>query len=318
MIPRMRCVIAGAVAAVLLGACGAGDLEPVTDAGPGDVTGPMDVADARVTPDATADAAPDRVSAPDATPDVALDAPRDAPLDVLRDVATEAARDVPADLPANDATVPLPGAVPAGAACYDLLTRLGVTYTRAGATRGVVDPVTVSMPLNGVNFRSSSFTAAARPLFMDCRLAVALWHLTGALRTRWNVTDVAHYGIYNYRVIAGTTTLSQHSYATAIDLANFRTADGTTHSVNNDFTMNGQPTCPPRATSARDRLLKEVACWMYDSRVFHIILTPNYNADHRDHFHCDLSPGAHTIRFELPGGVDPEHHPFFDLFMDDH
>ncbi len=103
------------------------------------------------------------------------------------------------------------------------------------------------MPLNGVNFRSSSFTAAARPLFMDCRLAVALWHLTGALRTRWNVTDVAHLGIYNYRVIAGTTTLSQHSYATAIDtpgppprsgpppppppppvrFANLRTADGT-------------------------------------------------------------------------------------------
>jgi len=315
MLRRMRGVIAGAVTAVLLGACGAGDLEPVADAGPGDVTRPMDVADARVTPDAPPDApAPDRTSPPDAAPDVALDAPRDAAIDAPRD----APRDVAADLAADVASVPLPGAVPAGAACYELLTRIGVTYTRAGATRGVVDPVTVSMPLNGVNFRSSSFTAAARPLFMDCRLAVALWHFTNALRTRWNVTDVAHLGIYNYRVIAGTTTLSQHSYATAIDLANFRTADGTTHSVNNDFTMNGQPTCPPRATSARDRLLKEVACWMYDSRVFHIILTPNYNAAHRDHFHCDLSPGAHTVRFELPGGVDPEHHPFFDQFMDDH
>jgi hypothetical protein len=146
---------------------------------------------------------------------------------------------------------------------------------------------------------------------MDCRLGVALYLLTRELRTRWDVTALAHYGIYNYRVIAGTTTLSQHSYATAIDLANFRTAAGVTHSLQNDFTMNGRPTCPPRSTTARDRVLKEIACWMYDSRVFNIVLTPNYNADHRDHFHVDLTVGSHE-------GVDPEPDPFFDRLLDDY
>ena len=125
-------------------------------------------------------------------------------------------------------------------------------------------------------------------------------------------------GVYNYRTIAGSMTLSQHAFATAIDLANFRTAAGVTHSVNDDFVMNGSPTCPPRAVNARDRLLKEVACWMFDARVFHIVLTPNYDAAHRNHFHVDLTAGGRTVRAEVPGGVDPASHPFFDLFIDDH
>jgi hypothetical protein len=305
--------------AVLMVACGAAeDAVVVADGGTQDASRPADVADARVISDGTVDVTTDRMSAPDAPPAAAQDVGSDAALDVAMDAPRDVASEATVDAAVDGASVPLPGAVPAGAACYALLTRLGVTYTRAGPSMGVVDPVTVSMPINGVNFRSTSFTSAARPLFMDCRLAVALWHLTNALRTRWNVTDVAHLGIYNYRVIAGTTTLSQHSYATAIDLSNFRTANGTTHSLVTDFTMNGRPTCPPRATGPRDQLLKEIACWMYESRVFHIVLTPNYNAAHRDHFHCDLSPGSRSIALELPGGVDPEPHPFFDLFMDDH
>jgi hypothetical protein len=30
-------------------------------------------------------------------------------------------------------------------------------------------------------------------------------------------------------------------------------------------------------------------------RIFNIILTPNYNAAHRDHFHVDLTPNAHFL-----------------------
>ena len=30
--------------------------------------------------------------------------------------------------------------------------------------------------------------------------------------------------------------------------------------------------------------------------MWNIVLTPNYNADHRNHFHVDLTPGADLIR----------------------
>ena len=30
--------------------------------------------------------------------------------------------------------------------------------------------------------------------------------------------------------------------------------------------------------------------------IFNVILTPEYNAAHADHFHVDLTPGAHSIK----------------------
>lgn len=274
--------------------------------------------------------APDR-------PDVALDAraPMDAPaaVDVPRDVGADrvdATRvdapradvvDVPrpVDVPrdAGPVPVPRPSDVAPGAACHELLRRVGVRFAVAGATRGVVDPVTVTPPIEGVHYRYASWTAAERPMLMDCRLAVALVRLSRQLRSQWNIDDVQHIGVYNYRTIAGSTRLSQHAYAMAIDLGALRAANGTTYSVLTDFAMNGAPTCPPRATNARDRVLKEVACWMYDSRSFNIILTPNYNAAHRNHFHVDLTVGSHFVQAPLPEGVDPPHDPFTDWLLDD-
>jgi hypothetical protein len=255
--------------------------------------------------------------------DSATDSARDAALDArVLDARVTDARVTDAgamdSAGGGDSGVPLPRAVTSGASCHALLDRIGIRYTIPAPLMGVVDPVRVSFPINGVNFRYASYTAAVNPLTMDCRLAVAIYHLTRELRTRWDVTDLVHLGVYNYRPIAGTMTLSQHSYATALDISNLRTSNGTTHSVLNDFVANGRPTCPPRASNARDLLLKQVACWMNESRVFHIVLTPNYNAAHRDHFHVDLTAGSNFIASELPAMIDPEPNPLFELWLDDH
>ncbi len=223
--------------------------------------------------------------------------------------------DVPRDT--GQVPVPVPGTVSPGASCHALLDRLGVRYSNGPASRGVVDPVTVTTPIEGVHYRYASFTAAERPLLMDCRLAVALVRLGRELRSRWNIDTVQHIGIYNYRVIAGTTRLSQHAYAMAIDIGGFRSATGTNYSVLTDFVETASSTCPLRSSNAVDRVLKEIACWMYDSRTFNIILTPNYNSAHRNHYHVDLTSGSHFVGQELPQGVDPPHSPFFDLLIDD-
>ncbi len=287
--------------------------EPVEDAANDGAVIPDDVRielDAAAQPDSAPDAA---VSSMDATSDA-----RSAQSDASSVDARADARSTDAAADAAAINVPLPRDVMQGASCHALLDRLAIRYTVSGPTMGIVDPLRVTTPINGVTFRYASYTAAVSPMLMDCRLAVALYHLTRELRARWDVTDVVHLGVYNYRVIAGSTTLSQHSYATAIDIANLRTSNGTTHSVQSDFVANGRPTCPPRATNARDRLLKEVACWMHESRVFHIVLTPNYNADHRDHFHVDLTPGSNFIGLELPPLMDPEPDGWFAPYLDDH
>jgi hypothetical protein len=65
--------------------------------------------------------------------------------------------------------------------------------------QGVVRPVTVTLPLNGLEYRNSSGTTR-RTLFLDCELALALWRTADLWKAR-GVTAVIDYGIYNYRCI---------------------------------------------------------------------------------------------------------------------
>lgn len=91
------------------------------------------------------------------------------------------------------------------------------------------------------------------------------------------VARVEHYGTYACRNVYGRAEgrRSEHAFANAIDVAAFRTASGTTVSVVRHF----------RDEGARGRFLRRVrdgACPWFAS-----VLSPDYNAAHRDHFHLD-------------------------------
>jgi len=91
------------------------------------------------------------------------------------------------------------------------------------------------------------------------------------------IVRVEHYGTYACRNVYGRESgrRSEHAFANAIDVAAFRTASGERISVARHF----------RRNDARGRFLRRVrddACpW------FRSVLSPDYNAAHRDHFHLD-------------------------------
>lgn len=91
------------------------------------------------------------------------------------------------------------------------------------------------------------------------------------------VSRVEHYGTFACRNLYGRAEgrRSEHAYANAIDVAGFRTGSGKRISVLRDF----------RREDPRGRFLRRVrdgACpW------FRSVLSPDYNAAHRDHFHLD-------------------------------
>lgn len=95
------------------------------------------------------------------------------------------------------------------------------------------------------------------------------------LQTR--ISRVEHYGTYACRNIYGREDgrRSEHAFANAIDVASFRTTGGARITVVGDF----------RDEGARGRFLRRVrdgACpW------FRAVLSPDYNAAHRDHLHLD-------------------------------
>jgi len=95
------------------------------------------------------------------------------------------------------------------------------------------------------------------------------------------VVRIDTYGTYACRDVRGSGGTvagkrSEHARANAIDIAAFVLADGRRISILNDWNMSGP-------TSQFLRRIHESAC-----KRFPTVLSPNYNAAHRDHFHFDM------------------------------
>lgn len=92
------------------------------------------------------------------------------------------------------------------------------------------------------------------------------------------VTRVDHLGSFACRNIYNRAEgrLSQHASANALDIAGFRLADGRRISVLKDW--------PGDDADARFlRQVRDSAC-----NAFNGVLSPDYNAAHRNHFHLDM------------------------------
>ena len=88
-------------------------------------------------------------------------------------------------------------------------------------------------------------------------------------------------GSYDCRMVAGTDRLSAHATANAIDISGFVLADGRRITVLGNW-VGGTP-------AERDflRAIHASAC-----KRFGMVLGPNYNAAHRNHFHIEHTPGG--------------------------
>ncbi|WP_053234703.1 extensin family protein [Sandaracinus amylolyticus] len=201
-------------------------------------------------------------------------------------------------------------AAPADESCHAMLDALGLEWEPIASLRGVADPVRVQPTIAGVRYRSAS-QSMPTAMSMDCELAPRLVRLSELIST-YGIDEVIHLGIYNYRCIgggdpdSGTCTPSQHAYARAIDLHAFGLeGSDATYSTEDDFVITRRAdTCPMMSSSEPDRVLKEIACALWSERVFQIVLTPNYNDAHRNHYHVDLTEGSMYLGSGVEG-VDP-------------
>lgn len=113
-----------------------------------------------------------------------------------------------------------------------------------------------------------------------------------------------HLGTYNCRTIAGTTELSRHAYGDAIDWASFELDSGDTWTVEFDWEVgDASPESPGGIW------LYDTAHGWHDDLVWTIVLTPDYNAAHYNHFHTDLTPGSDFLGFTGPGFFGPSPWP---------
>ncbi len=175
-------------------------------------------------------------------------------------------------------------------ACMQVLREAGVQVERAGDR----DDGGFCVVRGAVRITGGAVTPLAPGgLTMQCPLAVryVIWDrqvlqpaaedLFGSRAAR-----VETYGAYACRRIYGSTDVasrpSEHARANALDVAAVRLEDGRTVSVAGDWSGEG----PAGARGATFlRRIRDGGC-----RVFATVLTPDYNAAHRDHLHLDGAP----------------------------
>jgi hypothetical protein len=181
------------------------------------------------------------------------------------------------------------------AACEAELRKRRVSFDRVDSARGVLAPVRLTGPLSGVSFRSNlppKKRGTAVIEIYDCRLVLALDDFAKILG-KHDVVEVVHLSVY--RPVSAKRALKnglgrRHGGALAIDAAIFKTKDGRVLDVKKDFHGRiGAKTCPPPKTASE---LRTIACEASDAGLFNVLLTPDFNRAHHNHFHLEVTANA--------------------------
>ena len=166
------------------------------------------------------------------------------------------------------------------ALCDQVLKTAGLRVSRqADSAADAACPLRNVLRVQGAEVALSSSFLASCPL----AVAFALFErhsLQPAAQAVFGqaVSRVEHLGSFACRNVYNRADgrLSQHASANALDIAGFRLADGRSISVLKDWSGEGE--------SARFlRRVRDSAC---DD--FNVVLSPDYNAAHRNHFHVDM------------------------------
>jgi hypothetical protein len=160
-------------------------------------------------------------------------------------------------------------------------------------------------PMRGPNASAAIMPAAVTPpATLACPLVSALdrWVSEGVqpAALHWfgtQVTEIKQIGSYSCRemVGSGTSSMSEHAFGDALDIAGFTLADGRKITVKDGW----------HGTPEEQGFLHDVQ--LYACETFTTVLAPGYNVYHYDHMHVDLmrrSSGNHPCRPNaIPGEV---------------
>lgn len=182
------------------------------------------------------------------------------------------------------------------AACRKRLKDLESAVERfRGPAPNVGWPLRIVGPMGEVRF---AVPPASTPFgVLDCRLALILHELTEVL-VEHDVVRVRIDNFYRPKArLPRRRSFSQHAHGLAADVVEFELRDGQVLDVEDDWQgKRGIPPCGPEAelleTTERSVRLRNLVCAIAAQGLFHHILTPSYDAAHRDHLHMDIKRDA--------------------------
>jgi len=188
-------------------------------------------------------------------------------------------------------------------ACEAELSRRKI-QTRPARALGVLAPLRLIGPLNGIYFRGEGTDEARAQSvheIVDCRLVLALFDMASILK-RHHVVEVRHFSMYRLPPPSWPPgkVADRHLGALAIDAGRFLTKDGQILDVDRHFHgAIGAKTCGPGAApkpaTAQALALRALLCEIVAERLFNVVLTPNYNEPHKNHFHLEVTAGKRWL-----------------------
>jgi hypothetical protein len=181
------------------------------------------------------------------------------------------------------------------AVCLDALDDLGVRYERV-SRKGIRTGVEVKSDLGGVEYRGYD----KAPLVLDCSLVYSL-AVSGRFLAAAGIVSVTYSSSYQRRNIRGTNRPSKHSYGLAIDVHTLHTEDET-FSVTDDYEqgLGDNVDCIGEPLTKTGAVLRRINCQLVRSELFRIVLTPDYDAGHYNHFHIEALPWDERADVALP------------------
>jgi hypothetical protein len=190
-------------------------------------------------------------------------------------------------------------ASPARADCYRELEDRHVGFKRAKKP-GIAQGVEIIGPIGGVELTGEG------PLVIDCSLAVSLDEAGRYLRGL-GIDKATFMSAYSRRNVRGTNHPSKHSFGLAIDVGSFTGTDLGTMRVDKDYEqgLGDAVDCVGHPLTKAGAILKILQCQLVRSGLFHLVLSPDYDDAHHDHFHLEVKPW--NERDELRASVPAIH-----------
>ena len=163
---------------------------------------------------------------------------------------------------------------------------------------GIQIPVEVTGSIGGIELTSED-----QPLVIDCSLAVSLDEAGRYLRGL-GITKATFSSAFSRRKVRGTDHWSKHSFGLAIDVHTFTGPDLGTMRVDRDYEqgLGDEVDCVGAPLTQAGAVLKILQCQLVRSGLFHLVLSPDYDDAHHDHFHLEAKPWAERpeLRSSLP------------------
>ena len=151
---------------------------------------------------------------------------------------------------------------------------------------GIAIAVQLTGTIGGIQLTSED-----QPLVIDCSLAVSLDE-AGKYMRALGIEKATFSSAYSRRNVRGTNHPSKHSYGLAIDVHTFSGPDLGTLRVDRDYEqgLGDEINCVGEPLTQGGAALKILQCQLVRSGLFYLVLSPDYDDAHHDHFHLEVTP----------------------------